>query len=163
MPGRSSHSEEQRRAVVAARVEHGLSAAEAVAAAAAGELPGAEGLERSAISESSARAHAGDARRERPTRPRDEDTEASLGVAEARLRRILDRERERLEGQEEPNLERVRWLARVARELEALTRQRRRGHVRRVSDADRDDLPAGDFIDGLAAAQQPPTRNGASA
>jgi hypothetical protein len=164
MAGPNHHSAGQRTAVVGAILDGGMSARQAADAAGRGELPGVEAFP---VSESTARGWASEARRDEPARrdaradgPGDRQTEDELDATERRLRRILRAEGERLEGQEEPNLERARWLARVAREVDALTRQRRRGH-RRVPDADGNDAPAGGFIDGLAAsAAKAEARNG---
>jgi hypothetical protein len=152
MPGRSRHSEEQLRAVVDAQVEHGLSAAEAVAAAAAGELPGGEQLEPFAISESSARHHAGAERRERGDGELVNGELAERGDDVARrLVAIIDAETRKIEQAEERDLERVAVLARAARQVGLLARQSARRRPPRAPASRDGDVVPGGFLDGLAA------------
>jgi hypothetical protein len=156
MPGRERHSAAQRAAIESAILEDGLNATQASQAAAAGELPNTEPF---SCSPSTARGWASEARRDEPTRPDaredgpgDDQTEDELDATERRLRRILKAEGERLESQDTPDLERVRWLARVAREVDALTRQRQRRNATGARPAPNGDVDPGDFIGTLAAA-----------
>ena len=179
MAGKEHYSDAQRAAIVATVLDGGMSAPDASAAAAAGELGNVGAF---TIPASTVRHIAGAAKRdraaERPTTANEEtaeDTTAVLDAAETRLRAIVDRESKRLASERAPDLQRTYWLARVAHELEGLRKRRQSNGPRPADPIRRKDKrkpwelratgldDADDVVGRLIASERAANGNGAGA
>jgi hypothetical protein len=116
------HSQQQRDAVIAA-VKSGMSAPAVERAAAAGGLGdlGAFKIPASTIRDMVARAREDQAPEQPAT---SEDSSEVVDAAEARIRRIVDRESRRLEAEEQPDLQKLYWLQKNVHELAGLAKRR---------------------------------------